>query len=82
MKKGEMMIKHKKTVVRKEYFLNPDVEKVKDRMLNSEHLFQYDAKGFRNRMFMRALKMIYPKVNLEAVMLSGFVDDEDFIIRR
>lgn len=74
------MIKYKKTVIRKEYFLNPDVEKAKDRMLNSEHLYQYDVKGFRNRMFMRALKMLYPKVNLEAIILSGFVDDEDFII--
>lgn len=74
------MIKYKKTVIRKEYFLNPDVEKAKDRMLNSEYLFQYDAKGFRNKMFMKALKMVYPKVNLEVIMLSGFMEDEDFII--
>lgn len=74
------MIKYKKTIIRKEYFLNPDVEKAKDRMLNSEYLYQYDAKGFRNRMFMKALKMLYPKVNLKAIILSGFVDDEDFII--
>lgn len=74
------MIRNKKILFRKDYFLDPEVQKAKERMLNSEYFYSYGDKIFRNKMFMKALKMVYPKVNLEVIMLSGFMEDEDFII--